>query len=151
MKRHNLCLLTLTLVTIFVLDGNTQARQKDSPLPVRQLRVAVAQIPVVTDIGANIETISRAIDRAAAQKADVLLTPEGSLSGYTHKFDQSRVQAGLIKLLAKAKAADLALVLGTCFIEPDDGLCYNQVRFYDADGKFLGFHSKTLFIFDASA
>jgi predicted amidohydrolase len=144
MKRHNLCLLTLILVTVFALDGNTQGQLTDSPLSARQLRVAVAQIPVVADIGANIETISRAIDRAVAEKAEVLLTPEGSLSGYTHKFDQARVEAGLKKLVAKADSVDLALALGTCFVEPDDGRCYNQVRFYDADGKFLGFHAKTL-------
>ena len=34
--------------------------------------------------------------------------------------------------------------MGTCFIEPDDKKCYNQIRFYDSAGKFLGFHSKTL-------
>lgn len=66
------------------------------------------------------------------------------INGYTHKFDQSRVEAGLKKLVARASSADMALALGTCFIEPDDGRCYNQVRFYDSDGKFLGFHAKTL-------
>ena len=50
----------------------------------------------------------------------------------------------LERIVRKASAAKLALALGTCFVEPDDGKCYNQVRFYDADGKFLGFHSKTL-------
>jgi predicted amidohydrolase len=43
-----------------------------------------------------------------------------------------------------ASRAGLALALGTCFVEPDDGLCYNQVRFYDARGEYLGFHAKTL-------
>jgi predicted amidohydrolase len=112
--------------------------------PTKRLRVAAAQIPVTRDIGANIEEISRAIDRAVAEKADVLLTPEGSLSGYTHQFDQAQVKRGLKKLVAKASTAGLALALGTCFVEPDDGRCYNQIRFYDGDGKFLGFHSKTL-------
>ena len=46
--------------------------------------------------------------------------------------------------MAKASSAGLALALGTCYTEPDDGKCYNQIRFYDGDGKFLGFHSKTL-------
>ena len=35
-------------------------------------------------------------------------------------------------------------MLGTCFVEAADGHCYNQIRFYRADGEFLGFHSKTL-------
>jgi len=81
-------------VTVFELGDNTQGQHTNSPLSAKQLRIAVAQIPVVADIEANIETISRAIDRAVAEKAEVLLTPEGSLSGYTHKFDQARVEAG---------------------------------------------------------
>jgi hypothetical protein len=64
MKRHNPCLLALILVTVFALDNNTQGQRKDSPQSAKQLRVAVAQIPVVADIGANIETIAKAIDRA---------------------------------------------------------------------------------------
>jgi hypothetical protein len=64
MKRHNLCLLILILLTAFALNDNAQAQHKDSPQSVKQLRVAVAQIPVVADIGANIETIAKAIDRA---------------------------------------------------------------------------------------
>ena len=143
MKRHNLASSTLILFILFGLGDGAHA-EHNSPRPAKQLRVAVAQIPVVKDIEANVETISTAIDRAVAQKAEVLLTPEGSLSGYTTKFDQAKVEAALRRLVAKASSANLALVLGTCFVEPDDGKCYNQVRFYDADGGFLGFHPKTL-------
>jgi len=96
------------------------------------------------DIASNVATISRAMEKAIAEKADVLLTPEGSLSGYTHKFDQTQVAEGLDKLVKKASHAGLALALGTCFVEPDDNRCYNQIRFYSGDGTFLGFHSKTL-------
>lgn len=124
-------------------EGN---RNENLPRPQqapRQIRVAVAQIPVTRDIAANVATIGRAMDRAIAEKADVLLTPEGSLSGYTPHFDQSQVQKGLDALVQKSRAGGLALALGTCFIEPEDGLCYNEIRFYD-NGKFLGFHSKIL-------
>ena len=110
----------------------------------RRLRVAVAQIPVTRDITANVEVINRAIDQAVAEKADILLTPEGSLSGYTHQFDQSQVESALKKIVAKASSSGLALALGTCFVESDDGKCYNQIRFYDGDGTFRGFHSKIL-------
>ncbi len=108
------------------------------------LRVAIAQIPVTRSIPSNIETISRAIDFAFAEKADILLTPEGSLSGYTHAFDRTQVEQGLRRLVAKASSGQLALALGTCYVEPDDGRCYNQIRFYDGNGAFLGFHSKIL-------
>jgi predicted amidohydrolase len=126
------------LVTALLLDSVAAGQEG------QQLRVAVAQISVSRDIDANLETIGRAIDKAIEKKADILVTPEGSLSGYTPKFDQVRVDAALKKVVDKASSAGLALALGTCYTEPDDGECYNQIRFYDGDGKFLGFHSKTL-------
>ena len=54
-----------------------------------KLRVAGAQIPVTKDILTNKKTILRAIEKAAGENADILLTPEGSLSGYAHEFDIS--------------------------------------------------------------
>lgn len=109
-----------------------------------ELRVAGAQIPVTDDIDTNLAAVFRAMDTAVAERADILLTPEGSLSGYTHRFDPARVAAALEEVCARARRSGMALALGTCFVEPDDGRCYNQVRFYDRDGTFRGFHSKTL-------
>jgi predicted amidohydrolase len=109
-----------------------------------KLRVAGAQIPVTRDIEANVRLIAGATEFAADQRADVLLTPEGSLSGYTHEFDAGQVQAALEQVVGRAREAGIALALGTCFVEPEDGRCYNQVRFYDSAGGYLGFHSKTL-------
>ena len=71
----------------------------------RRLRVAGAQIPVAKDINANYETICRAIDFAIAEKADVLLTPEGSLSGYSHQFDQSDLVTALDRIVSIARSA----------------------------------------------
>lgn len=109
-----------------------------------ELRVAAAQIPVKKDISANAAAIHRALDVAIREDADILLTPEGSLSGYTPDFDQDQVDKELAAILKRARAAKLALALGTCFVEPDDNKCYNEIRFYDEQGKLLGFHTKTL-------
>lgn len=109
----------------------------------KKLRVAGAQMPVTENIGANLGWIEQAIDFAAREEADILLTPEGSLSGYTHLFSQEQVEQGLRRVTERARLAQVGLALGTCFIEAD-GLCYNQIRFYRPDGKYLGFHSKTL-------
>jgi predicted amidohydrolase len=108
------------------------------------IRVAGAQIGVTRDISANVAAIERAIAYAALVRADILLTPEGSLSGYTHDFDQVAVAEALRFVTGAAAIAQVGLALGTCFVEPEDGRCYNQVRFYRADGAYLGFHSKTL-------
>lgn len=109
-----------------------------------KLRVAGAQIPVTRDIESNLSAINRAMDFAVAENADVLLTPEGSLSGYTPRFDTEEVVKALNDVTARARSAGLAVALGTCFVEPDDNRCYNQIRFYERDGTYLGFHSKTL-------
>ncbi len=109
-----------------------------------KIRVAGAQLAVKMDIEANTEAILRAIEFARAERAEILLTPEGSLSGYTPHFDARVVSIALERVTAAARRAGVGLALGTCFIEPEDGLCYNQIRFYQPDGAYLGFHSKTL-------
>lgn len=106
------------------------------------LRVAGAQIPVTKDVESNLKAINRAIDYAIDEDADILLTPEGSLSGYTPKFNRRRVAAALESILSRTKGR-LGLALGTCFIE-GDGRCYDQIRFYGKNGRYLGFHSKIL-------
>jgi predicted amidohydrolase len=98
---------------------------------------------VQRDIAANTSRILAAIERAAREKADIRLTPEGSLSGYTHQFDVPACQAALDTVTGFARRQGVGLALGTCFVEPD-GRCYNQIRFYRPDGVYLGFHSKIL-------
>ena len=73
-----------------------------------KLRIAGAQIPVVEDVAANLAALGSALEFAAAEKADVLLTPEGSLSGYTHEFDKDKVTRGLEDVTASARAAGVA-------------------------------------------
>nr|MDO8084005.1 carbon-nitrogen hydrolase family protein [Candidatus Sigynarchaeum springense] len=109
-----------------------------------KVRIAAAQLAVLGDIDLNVEAINNAIDFSTRAGADILLTPEGSLSGYTPKFDQSRVEHELQCIVKKASEHALGLALGTIFVEPDDGGTYNEIRFYSKDGTFLGFHSKIL-------
>ncbi len=109
-----------------------------------EIRVSGAQILVAADIESNVKTIESAMDYAAGEGADILLTPEGSLSGYTHKFDRQAAKQALDYITQRAQEAKLGLALGTCFVEPQDQKCYNQIRFYKPDGEYLGFHSKTL-------
>ena len=67
------------------------------------LKVAGAQLPVVRDIDANVAAIHRAIDFAVAQGANILLTPEGSVSGYTPHFDRDRAEAALAEVVDQAR------------------------------------------------
>jgi len=109
-----------------------------------KIRVALAQIPVTLDIEKNVAAITRGIEFANENKANVLVTPEGSLSGYTHEFDRIAVQEALDRITSLAKNKAVGLALGTCFAEQEDNKCYNQLRFYLPDGTYLGYHSKTL-------
>nr|MDO8113723.1 carbon-nitrogen hydrolase family protein [Candidatus Sigynarchaeota archaeon] len=131
------------------MEKKVGAIKKDINLPVihqvvhMKIRVAGAQIPVLGDIELNAEAINNALDFAIGEKADILLTPEGSLSGYTPAFDTKKLESVLAPILAKAASAGVGLALGTCLEELDGGV-YNQLRFYDKAGNFLGFHSKIL-------
>lgn len=107
------------------------------------IRIAGIQMPVGNDINTNLKHIITAIKQAADEKAAILLTPEGSVSGYRHDFDAAALQQGIRIVTECAKDNGVGLALGTCSIE-EDGLCYNQIRFYKQDGAYLGFHSKTL-------
>lgn len=109
-----------------------------------KLRVAGAQIPVTNDVSTNVNLITQAIDFSASNNADILLTPEGSLSGYRPDFDVPEVIAALKQVERCAANANVAIALGTCFTEPDDQRCYNQLRFISRDGRDLGAHTKIL-------
>jgi predicted amidohydrolase len=108
-----------------------------------KLLVSAAQLPVNSDILKNTHAICQAIEQAALAKGDILLTPEGSLSGYTHEFNQDQLTAGLEEVTRLARRREVGLALGTCFREAN-GRIYNQVRFYNPDGTYLGFHAKIL-------
>lgn len=131
-----------TILLVVVLASHARAGEGDETE--LTLRVATAQLPVSRDISANSQAIQRALEFAIREEADILLTPEGSLSGYTPKFDQADVDKQLATIVKRASSAGVALALGTCYTESDDDKCYNELRFYDAQGKFLGFHTKTL-------
>jgi predicted amidohydrolase len=108
-----------------------------------ELKVAGAKLAVSNDVEVNVASIRRAIDFTRKEGADILLTPEGSLSGYTPDFDRVEVEKALQEIVDYASSAKVGLALGTCFYEAN-GRCYNQIRFYDKEGDFLGFHSKIL-------
>lgn len=93
-----------------------------------ELTVAGGQIPVTLGIASNTEAILRAIDFPTDRGAKILLTPEGSLSRYTHAFDFQRLTAALKTVVAQAH---LGLAQGTSFMERPGDPCYNQIRFYN--------------------
>ena len=113
-----------------------------------KLKVAGAQLAFKiresADIPSNVKKISQAIDFAETEKADILLTPEGSVTGYSVDFDKKVASDAVSAIVNKARSAGVGLALGTDYFDTDTQQYYNQLRFYDKQGKFIGAHNKIL-------
>jgi predicted amidohydrolase len=113
---------------------------------VTTLRISGLQMLVTESVPDNERRILAGIDRAAGDRADFLLTPEGSLSGYYAGFDGQEVAEALARVADAARRAGVGLALGTCYKEAEGAqeYCYNQVRIYAPEGDYLGCHAKIL-------
>lgn len=112
----------------------------------RTLRISGLQMLTDKNVSENEKRIIDGIRKASEDRADFLLTPEGSLSGYWSGFDTQELNEALMRVTFEAKRLSVGLALGTCIREPEGGemICRNQVRVYAPDGELLGFHSKIL-------
>jgi predicted amidohydrolase len=109
-----------------------------------EMKVAIAQIkPVLGDFKANLEIHLEIISRAGDQKADLVIFPELSLTGYTLKDLTSEVairadSPELAPLLKASKKMDI--VVGAVE-ESEEFLFYNSAL-YISDGRILHTHRK---------
>jgi len=110
------------------------------------LKISGIQMCATQEVPKNEKRIVGAIERAAADGSDFLLTPEGSLSGYHSAFDGAEVAEAVARVSSVARKARVGLALGTCYKETEGGAerCYNQVRVYSPEGDYLGYHAKIL-------
>ena len=108
----------------------------------KTVRFAGAQIPVTPYVQQNLIEIRRAIDWAAENNVDYLLTPEASLSGYTSNFNSSynNIVSTLHELEIYAASKKVGICLGTIWddIESTGPVRRNQIRCYDPSGLFYG-------------
>jgi predicted amidohydrolase len=115
-----------------------------------KIRFGGAQIPVTADISKNITTIKKAIDWAAENNVDYLVTPEASLSGYSPSFNS--IPENLIYALehieSYAAEKKVGLCLGTLWMEEEFNgkQVRNQIRFYDCDNHWIGSVNKNITI-----
>jgi predicted amidohydrolase len=117
-----------------------------APAESGSIRIAGLQMRVTHDIACNEERILAGIERAAREEVELLVTPEGSLSGYHPHFERDVLDAALQRVCAAARQARVGLALGTCYKEQrgEREYCYNQVRLYSPEGDYLGNHAKIL-------
>jgi predicted amidohydrolase len=140
MKRKLIYLSSaIVIIIINCLIGYSQSSNQ-------KVRFAGLQMNATADIQKNKERIIEGLRKASDEGADFLITPEGSLSGYTSNFNQDEVSKALPEILAIAKQVKVGLFLGTCFkeISGNTTFCYNQIRVYAPSGEFLGAYSKIL-------
>lgn len=137
------CVSFLTIIFAFLFSSEMKAQSSEGKSPVI---ISGLQMTVSNDIDANRKLIEEGIRKAAADGASFLVTPEGSLSGYTSDFDQKKLAEALRNVRTAASGMKVGLMLGTCIKQVVNGkeFCYNQVRVYAPDGKFLGAYSKIL-------
>lgn len=130
--------LFLVLISI-----QLKAQDKDGK---PQIILSGLQMNVTNDIKSNLKQIEEGIRKAADNGSDFLVTPEGSLSGYTSNFDQKELSDALEAAIKEASRLKVGLMLGTCYKQLVKGkeFCYNQVRVYAPDGQYLGEYSKIL-------
>jgi predicted amidohydrolase len=140
-------LVRVSIVAFIIINTLTMeklgARSDDER---RSVVLTGLQMSVTGDIKSNKEQIIAGIHEAVRGGADFLVTPEGSLSGYTSNFNQADVKTALDEITSLASKMKVGLMLGTCYKEFTGGkeFCYNQVRVYTPEGKYLGAHSKIL-------
>jgi predicted amidohydrolase len=112
--------------------------------------VAIAQVPVNFSVPANVTTILDVM--AAASPADIVVTPEGSLTGYLvngpasldrlKATDQSEVEEALGMLGREAKQRGVHVWIGIC--QQRDGVWTNEAVGLLADGTQLVYRKVNL-------
>lgn len=134
-------IIIFIFLTLISMQLKAQDKAVKSPVKITGLQMNTSD-----DISVNLKQIVEGIRRAAADGADFLVTPEGSLSGYTSNFDQKELARAMETVISEASKMKVGLMLGTCFKKVTKGkeFCYNQVRVYTPEGNFLGEYSKIL-------
>ena len=114
------------------------------------VRFAGAQIPVTQNLEKNEASIIKAIDWAAENNCDWLLTPEGSLSGYFPNFDlvlengMPDLAKSAYRVITHANSKGMGIALGTLWVDVEHrgSIRKNQIRYYDKQGELLGATNK---------
>jgi len=116
----------------------------------RTLGVVLAQVPITFDVEENVASVRNALSHAAP--GDVVLTPEGSVSGYPargdedawmlDRIDAAAVDAAVDSLAAAARDAGAHLLVGACLPEPA-GIA-NAAFLLGADGRRFAYRKANL-------
>ncbi|WP_430782904.1 carbon-nitrogen hydrolase family protein [Actinoplanes sp. G11-F43] len=88
-----------------------------------RINVVIAQVPAVWDVATNLRTVRDVLDET--EPGDVVLFPEGMLSGYGEdltpldRMDPAEVSDAVLRLAETATAERVEVFLGTLHPEPE--------------------------------
>lgn len=109
------------------------------------MKVALAQIsPHLGNLRKNLDLHFQSIEKAKKKKAELLIFPELSLTGYTlmDMVDEVSLEPGKNPIFKELKAASREISLVVGFVEEmEKGLFYNSAAFL-SKGKILHIHRK---------
>jgi predicted amidohydrolase len=106
----------------------------------------VAQFPVSLSIQQNLDSIQRVLEQA--QPGDLVVLPEGSVSGYSidlaflKNIELPKLESGLALLRSEAQRRGVHLWVGTCLYK--DGNWLNAAIGYSSDGEKRVYHKVNL-------
>ena len=107
----------------------------------RTYRIAVAQLRVdPDDQRLNLCGLLDALDLAAAEAADFLVTPEMALTGYHGRFDKALRDELVRHLRAACAETGVTLIVGVG--DKRRGRTFNEQLVIGADGRIIGRHAK---------
>jgi predicted amidohydrolase len=105
-------------------------------------RIAIAQTAITQDFQENVATAIRFVERCTS---DVLLFPEGMISGYypenpnyLHELDVAEIEQGLGELSKKIREKQIEVIIGTAIKQNDKW--YNTAFWFNKRG-----HSKYIY------
>ena len=110
------------------------------------LKIAISQFPVSSDIHQNMNYITRHIVSASRGQADVIHFPELALSGYETEVDQmdwDLVDQCVSELKSLAKVHSISIVIGLHQPNIDHPFPFNATCLITSEGQIAGTYYKT--------
>lgn len=111
-----------------------------------RITALVAQFPISLSIQQNLASIQQILEHA--QPGDLVLLPEGSVSGYSldlsflETLDQREIESGLAFLRSETQRRNIHLWVGACLHK--DGRWFNTAIGYNPDGEKNIYHKVNL-------
>jgi len=113
----------------------------------RELRLAIAQVPMQWTVDANLAVIERAMRLAAERGARVCVFSELAITGFHRQIRAEavpeKVDPAIARVRAACKVLGLACAIGAPTFAPAGGAIYNSYLHIDEHGELAGQVDKT--------